>query len=46
MVLMIRRNEMKTVAVKNIKRADGKIAGELCKENSEAVWIYDNVGVK
>ena len=31
---------------KVIEDNDGKIAGELCKENSEAVWIYDNVGVK
>ncbi len=31
---------------KVIKDDDGKIAGELCKENSDAVWIYDNIGVK
>ena len=31
---------------KIIKDENGKIAGEICKENAEAVWIYDNVGVK
>ena len=31
---------------KVIKDKNGKVAGELCEANTQAVWIYDNVGVK
>jgi len=31
---------------KIIKDENGKVAGEICEENTQAVWIYDNVGVK